>query len=264
MIYYEHRTTKIRQGPPRLVTRDELDQRRGFRSVYGWPQEAADHVRNTGLSSGLKWFSVYSDDLLLDFDDQPAAADRAGSWLHENGIAYTMWNSGGRSVHFHIPIEPMLGQSVPVSQKQFVAATFPGADLAFYHAAGMYRLPFTAHEKNPGQYKRPIIAYHPWPTGHERPLVIPMINQPMFRPSASGGSSRDPADLDAILTHMLFKTVHEGEGRNKHAFNMAKILKDLGHDYARALDTVEAWSDGFASPPIGRTELEATVRSAYR
>lgn len=258
MIYYEHRTTKIRQGPPRLVTRDELDQRRGFRSVYGWPEAAANHVRTTGSSAGLKWFPVYSDDLLLDFDDQPAAADRAVSWCLASGVAFSAWKSGGRSVHLHISIQSMLGQSVPFSQKQFVAATFPGADLAFYHAAGMYRLPGTAHEKNPGCYKELIERWDgiAW--------EIPMINQPMFRPSASGGSSRDPADLDAILTHMLFKIVHEGEGRNKHAFNMAKILKDLGHDYARALDVVEEWSTGFASPPIGRAELEATVRSAYR
>lgn len=258
MIYYEHRTTKIRQGPPRLVTRDELDQRRGFRSVYGWPIEAADHVRTTGSSAGLKWFPVYSDDLLLDFDDNPGGTQAALDCLAAAGIGYSWWDSGGRSNHFHIPIEPMLGQSVPFSQKQFVAARFPGADLAFYHAAGMYRLPGTAHEKNQGQYKT---------LNEQVPgkiLRIPMISQPMFRPSASGGSSRDPADLDAILTHMLFKTVHEGEGRNKHAFNMAKILKDLGHDYARALDVVEEWSLGFASPPVGRAELEATVRSAYR
>jgi hypothetical protein len=258
MIYYEHRPTKIRQGPPRLVTREELDQRRGFRSVYGWPTEAADHVRTTGSSAGLKWFPVYSDELLLDFDDRPHDANVAITLMAEYGYAFSWWESGGRSVHLHIKIEPMLGSNVPASQKQFVAATFPGADLAFYHAAGMYRLPGTAHEKNPGHYKRMVEEFR------GRPLAIPLINQPLFRPSASGGSQRDPADLDAILTHMLFKTVHEGEGRNKHAYNMAKLLKDLGHDYARALDVVEGWSGDFAVPPISRTELEATVRSAYR
>jgi hypothetical protein len=231
--------------------------------VYGWPNAAADHVRTTGSSAGLKWFPVYSDELLLDFDDQPEAAKAAYSWLVARGHNFEEWDSGGRSVHFHIPIEPMFGPSVPASQKVFVAANFPGADLAFYHAAGMYRLPGTAHEKNPGQYKRRIVAYNI--LGGALPLVIPMINQPLFRPSsATGGSQRGPADLDAILTHMLFKTVHEGEGRNKHAYNMAKLLKDLGHDYDRALETVEGWSGDFAVPPISRTELEATVRSAYR
>lgn len=256
--YYEHRPTKIRQGPPRLVTREELDQRRGFRSVYGWPEDAANHVRTTGSSAGLKWFPVYSDELLLDFDDAPEAADRAVSWALDSGVAYSVWKSGGRSIHLHIKVQPMLGQSVPHSQKQFVAATFPGADLAFYHAAGMYRLPGTAHEKNPGCYKELIEKWDgiAWP--------IPLINQPLFRPSASRGSQRDPADLDAILTHMLFKTVHEGEGRNKHAYNMAKLLKDLGHDYDRALEVVANWSDDFAVPPIDGTELSATVRSAYR
>lgn len=258
MIYYEHRPTKIRQGPPRLVTREELDQRRGFRSVYGWPTEAADHVRTTGSSAGLKWFAVYSDELLLDFDDSPEAANRAEDWLLRHEISFSVWSSGGRSVHFHIDIEPILGPAVPHSQKKFVAATFPGADLAFYHAAGMYRLPGTAHEKNPGWYKELRRAN----SGYL--LAVPMISQPLFRPSATGGSQRDPADLDAILTHMLFKTVYEGQGRNKHAYNMAKLLKDLGHDYERALEVVANWSDDFAVPPIDGAELSATVQSAYR
>ena len=255
---YEIRTTKIRQGPVRLVTREDLDQRRGYRSVYGFPPEAVAHVQATRSTAGLKWFPVYSDELLLDFDDNPEAAIRAIKRCRDNNLSFSWWNSGGRSAHLHIQAVPALGQAVPASHKEFVSIEFPGADLAFYHAAGMYRLPGTAHEKNPGQYKELVERWD------GRPLDIPLISSPMFKPGAAATGSKDAAELDLILTHMMFQTLSEGEGRNKHAFKMAKLARETGRDFEGALDAVALWSSTCAQPPLDRAELEATVRSAFR
>jgi len=258
MIQYEHRSTKIRQGPPKLTAHANLELLRGFRSVYGWPADAAQHVMSTRSSAGLKYFAVYSNELLLDFDDQPEAAAQCEQWLLDNNHTYTMWNSGGRSIHFHIRCCDMEGTTVPQSQKAFVARQFPKADLSFYHAAGMYRLPGTAHEKNPGRYKV-MLSHH-----YGVPLDIPLLSSmPVFR-SAAVDSDTDKQECERLLTVMMFKVISEGEGRNQHAYKLAKIAQDCGYDYDRALEIVAAWSDTCAHPGLGVDELETTVRSAYR
>lgn len=257
-ILYEHRVGKIRHGTPKLLTSIGLEMCRGFRSVYGWPEEAVAHILQTRSTAGLKYFAVYADDLLLDFDNNQAAADAAQAWLLANNITHTMWDSGGRSVHFHIKIQPMLGRMVPASHKKFVAATFPGADLSFYHAAGMYRLPFTAHEKNPGRYKEM--------TGHlyKYTLDIPLLPETPIFAAAAVLDIDDRAGTEQLLTYMMFKIVNEGDGRNHHAYKLTKIAKDLGYDFETAMDIVETWSDSCAQPCLEPAELETTVRSAYR
>lgn len=257
MIQYEYRSTKIRQGPPKLTTHANLDLLRGFRSVYGWPDETAQHVISTGSTAGLKYFPVYSNELLLDFDDQPEAAAECEGWLLRNNHTHSMWESGGRSVHFHIRCCDMEGISVPYSQRMFVSTTFPKADLSFYHAAGMYRLPGTAHEKNPGRYKV-MLSNH-----YGLPLDIPMlVRPPVFKQAVDSDSGGQ--DKEMLLTTMMFKVISEGEGRNHHAFKLAKVAQDCGYDYDRALEIVEAWSSTCAQPSLDAGELEATVRSAYR
>lgn len=258
MIQYEYRSTKIRQGPPKLTSHASLDMLRGFRSVYGWPEETANHVKSAGSTAGLKYFPVYSNELLLDFDDQPEAAEQCKQWLIDHNCTYTMWDSGGRSVHFHIRVCDMEGAAVPYSQRVFVAATFPKADLSFYHAAGMYRLPGTAHEKNPGRYK--VMLGH----NYGVPLDVPMLTPPPVFRSAVSKTDMDRQECERLLTVMMFKQLSEGEGRNQHAYKLAKIAQDCGYDYDRALEIIQAWSDTCAHPSLGEDELTTTVRSAYR
>jgi hypothetical protein len=258
MILYEHRVTKVRRGAPKLVTEAALEACRGFRSVYGWPEDAVKYVLDTGRTAGLKYFDVFSNVLLLDFDNNPEAASSAQRYLLDNKYTHTMWDSGGRSIHFHIKIEPMQGRMVPPSQKAFVSNNFPGADLSFYNASGMYRLPNTAHEKNPGRYKQMI--------GHcyGKTMLVPTREMTPLFASAKIVEEEDKSGLDSLLTYMMFVCVSEGDGRNNHAFKIAKICRDLGYEIENAMDIVETWSSGCANPSLEHGEVETTVRSAYR
>jgi hypothetical protein len=122
----------------------------------------------------------------------------------------------------------------------------------------MYRLPNTAHEKNPGKYKEMISHLY------GKTLKVPLLPvTPLFTaPKQIEPGDRD--SLDSLLMYMMFVNVNQGDGRNNHAFKIAKICRDLDYEIEDAMDVVATWSNLCAQPSLEDGEIETTVRSAYR
>lgn len=259
-ILYEVRGNKIRKSTILLVPKSELSNYRGFRSVFGFPNETAEIVLSQNSTRNIGNLATYSNDMLLDFDSNEAAADGAAEWLVNAGIDFEVWHSGGRSVHIHIETIPMQGLGVPFKHKKFIATFFGGADLSFYHAAGMYRLPGTLHEKNLGNYKR--IQYY----SAGIPLDIGQYMQEFsFEPSYTDvqNSSKEQVDMEKMLTYQMFRYVGEG-GRNRHVYIMSRLCIDLGYDIMYTTEVVKAWNDTLCNPPLSDQEIGITVSSAYQ
>jgi hypothetical protein len=215
-VRFEFRSGKVRIGPPVYVTYGELQGLQGYQSQFGVPVAQARANTEAGQTKGAK-YAVYSDILLVDFDD---CLDRANSFdarLRHGGIAFIRAVSGGRSDHFHIAIEPMFGPDVPYSCKLWVAANAPGADLSVYHRNGMFRLFGTRHEKT-GRIKEL--------TGSNQGsrLTIPYHEE---EPHVSWGTSH-VSDLEAALGYALSLLQSEpGVGaRHQALWSFARSLAD--------------------------------------
>lgn len=145
-VVFEFRPFVGRSGGLVFVPFHTLLGLEGFQSVFGVSLDTARDLYRLGSRAGFCG-EVYCDVLLVDFDDVPEQAKAAEELFENDGIAFLKYNSGNRSIHFHVPIVPMTGEGVPFSVRSWVASNLPGADLSFYHHQGMFRLPGTIHLK---------------------------------------------------------------------------------------------------------------------
>ncbi len=252
MVVYEVRNRLMRSGPPVLVPYEELSQYTGFRSVYGYGPEAAGQIREQGHTANLTGLPVYSHMLLVDFDDQPEAGYAMANALKD--YDWVLFDSGGRSLHLHVLIEPMEGSDVPQLQKQWMRERFHKADMSIYKTAGIYRLPGTQHEAT-GRMKH-VIKYN-------EPGKLLKIEATL--PEAPKVTFSSDEDLDTMLMRLMDTDISKGTvGRNNHIYKIARVGQRLGLAMEDSFKMAMQWNQDKCYPALERSGIEATVRSAYR
>ena len=256
MIKYEYRSTGRRTSKPKLLKNYEFRGLAGFRSLFGFSKEAIDHIEYTQATRGVGKFPLYMDTLILDFDDNPLAQEKAKEWLEEKGYGYTTYTTGNRGEHIHIPIEPMQQIGLAPLVKSIVQKLFPGADESIYKPTGVIRLPGTYHSKTGSKMcklndikgtKLRIINYKP----------------EGFAPIPYGLKEQNPEQLEAWLIRDLHKYVGDG-GRNNHLFHICATAIRLGYPFETTEELARSWNETYASPSIREGEFFATLKSAYK
>lgn len=247
--WVEIRAAVRRTGVPRLVPLAEVDQHTGFRSTFAYDADTAQRIRDQGSTGGLRHCPVYADTLFMDFDGhQP---DEFREWLAGSGLAYEEYDSGNRSVHFHIPLLPVFGPWVPRACKLWVKRRAPTADVSFYHPAGMYRLPGTYHPKQPGRCKMLV--------GHKSGDIL-ALTQP-------AAETYTPRHADETTPERFFTTLMQavGEGqRRPRAWLLATMAAECGLEFNEAVDHLLWWNSRLVLPPHAEDTIVQQVTSAYR
>lgn len=250
MHYIEIRPTLKRGGAPKLVPMEDQAKYTGFRSVYAFPLEVAEYIKDANSTRFMQGIDVYSDTLFMDFDDCDPIEFR--QWLKDSNIAYEEWDSGNRSVHFHIQIEPMEGPDVPSSQRAWVKKHAPQADVSFYHPTGIYRLPRTYHSKNPGHCKTLVEL------NSGIPLKIPVTT----RTIAPVPTAQDTGNQEEFFTALLQKQT--SGHRRPHLWLLATLAAESGITYERAVEYLQWHNSNFAAPPHDEAVISQQAESAYR
>ncbi len=133
-----------------------LSKMRGFRSMYMFPKDAVDFMMKNDSVGGITRYPVYSDTLFVDFDSGDGSSEAFEAILQSQKYAYTLYNSGKKGVHFHVPIDPMFHTDVPHSQRIWMASLgLASVDLSIYRHTGLFRLPGTIH-KDTGRKKEMV------------------------------------------------------------------------------------------------------------
>jgi hypothetical protein len=249
MYYIEIRSTVRRTGKPKLILLADQHKHTGFRSVYAYTAEVAEEIMADGGTKFMRGTPVYSDTLFMDFDDHDPTEFR--ELLISNGVAFEEWDSGNRSVHFHVPIVPMYGPHVPNSQRAWVKKHAPTADISFYHPAGQYRLPNTYHAKAAGKCKR-LVAEHEGAT-----LQIDMIE-----PSKMSSFSVTEGNEEDFFANLLVK--QESGHRRPHIWLLATMAAESGVAFDTAVDCIRWWNDKFCIPSHEDEVIVKQTESAYR
>jgi hypothetical protein len=251
----EIRTTVIRNGTPRLVPYKDKGKYTGFTSVYGFLEDAADQINRSGSTKNISRLPVYSDVLYVDFDNQDEAAKEMESMLRDRNISFSMYHSGGRSIHFHVDIEPMAGVNVPDSQKYWMQENAPLADMSIYRHTGMYRLPFTFHAKYPGKQKKLL--------GCNEGAKLKIENRPIVKVSmVDTDENMSAKEHYKILGRLLHMPAAEGD-RHRHALKIVTACKHSGESDDDARRLVGMWNKDACSPPKADWELDKIVRWVY-
>lgn len=242
MTYYiEIRQTTYRLEGVKLVPLENKHAYTGFRSVYAYTEDTKNNIELRGNTRELK-DPVYSDELLLDFDDNKQAADELAMWLTCQGYTHSKWFSGNRSIHIHVDIEPMFGVDVPTQQKQWVSKHAPKADTSFYHHCGVYRLPWTWHEKNLGNRKEKINAFVGTKLCINENVSNILKSSPKFQET-----KKSKKELTQMLHSLYFRQVGAGE-RRPTIFKLVTIMSDLDYSYEKIIDNILDFNINYCIP----------------
>ena len=169
---FEYRVASLTRNlgrPPVFVhNRDLIARGFQFASVYSVREEDARAISQTaGTAAGFKGV-IWSQRLWIDFDET-APADRAESFLKQEGLDYVSYDTGNRGRHFGILRHNGPSHTLPAQDKLWAKEFMPGCDLGLYWHLHLLRLPGATHEKT-GRKK---VCIGRFPTG--KALILPPI-----------------------------------------------------------------------------------------
>jgi len=252
--------------PPVLVELDSQTEYVGFRSVYAYPASTKEWIENNwsdkwqhkGSTVGLaaSKMPVFSERLFVDFDENPIEdGKKLTKMLREMGIGYSVWSTGGRSIHVHIFCEPKQDWRVPVSQKLWIGswAASVGArvDLSIYHAAGLYRLPGTIHSKS-GKEKELLDINRAGLLNYE--LVDDVTAKPSVAPTEAGEALR------SLWRQALQEDV---ASRHFHIFKLTSQADRLGLSPSY-IEEICTWWNSRIKNPLDREEVLKKIYQTIR
>jgi hypothetical protein len=257
--FFEIRQTVQRMSREvHLFAGDELENKYGFVSVYGFDAALTALIRDRQSTRDLKDFPVYSETLYVDFDSNDGL-DEFLAALRDEHYTYELWSTGNRGAHVHIPIVPMYGKTVPDSQREWVlsiATPTAAVDTTIYRHAAMIRLPDTFSEKNAGHSKH-LINRHVGSRKAEIPLLPP--RPPVSLPSLDSG---EPADR--AVFYAMYQCSQGEPGRRNFIWRFGATAAEAGIPLDEALDAAMAWGARRCDPPLPPAVVEEHFTSGYR
>lgn len=257
MTYYvEWRRTVRRVGPLKFVALDQLEGRAGFRGCYGFPKAAAEHLQSLGRTAKLRGVPVYADTLFVDYDSDDGPEEFEET-LRGLGLAFEIWHTGRRGVHFHIPHEPIFGSDTPQRHKAWVTDHAQGDwDPTIYRPAAVIRLPGTWHEKNPGHRKQLVTRQDGARLKLPSPLRVP-AELATERPTGTATGT------SATFWGMVH-SVRKEPGRRFRAYAIAATGAEAGMDEQVVWDALVWWAQNMTEPRLDvDAELERIFRNGY-
>jgi hypothetical protein len=110
-------------------------------------KEAVDTLQDQGNASGMSRFEAWSDTLFIDIDNDPDAVTSFREYFRNQNTTYSMWESGGKGVHFHLPTPLYHHRHMPSIHAKLVAESGIRCDTSLYRHNSLFRLPGTTHQK---------------------------------------------------------------------------------------------------------------------
>jgi len=232
MVTYEWRTTLYRpkDEAPKLSTTPIADS--NFRSVYGYPPPAAEHITAQGNVRGLYDFAVQSSTLFIDVDEDDHL-DEIEKIVAGLGVGYSVWRSGNRGLHFHIDMKSYTSKHLPYSQKKFIESLglADKVDLTLYRHHSIFRVPGAVHQET-GKVKT-LIREVAGPV-----LEIQIVEEPI--PEYTTLETGDSVSVARFRRNLLQK---RGVGqRHNHLYILFQSGIKAGHDADTVLEWMYWWN----------------------
>lgn len=250
--YFVLATPTVQRTKVVFVPVGDIHKFHGFRSVYLFARSEVDEIERQGHMRRISHLPVHAVELFVDFDNQRAAAERFRVYLLAQNVMFNEYDSGRRSVHFHIMTQPISGPNVPYSQLMWMRRHAQAFDTTIYRHTGLFRLPGTYHEKAPGQRKTMVGTYGRYP------LYIPLVERRLIPVPAILNTHEAATKLVRAST----REQSEG-GRRVHAWYLAAMAHDAGKDRHETYDIVLTWNQQYAIPPLDEAVVIAKVDEAF-
>lgn len=261
MNYYLLTGTVNKRDGFKFVPVDSSEAQVGqkFRSWCAYPEETKKFIENQKGTRRISHLPVYMEELLIDFDNDPKASEMCEAWLCLHEIAFAVYESGNRSEHFHIAINPIEGCGVPGVVKDWVLNHFPKADVSYMTHTGLFRQAGLWHEKNPGHRKKLLRKY----SGVA--LDIKYDESKVKKTVSKKEVDKDEKFRKARrkFRWALRQNVGEG-GRRTMLWYLAAMGFDYGLDISEVFELAIKWNEKKCSPPLDPDWIVLTVESAFK
>ncbi len=227
----------------------------GYCSLYYFLQHDAEKIMRAGSSKGLNQYPVFTNRLVMDFDngDDTIWDDLSKIW--DLGAPFRMYTSGGKGYHVEIHTEFMKGTHIPHSHKCFVEELGVHVDFGLYRHDRLLSNPGRVHPKT--GLKKKIIFEVPHGKPLKIPEVIPVKKTPVIESNDSHMLRQGIGRLNSALA------LEPGIGdRHMLLWGVAKDLKLSGLDFETVLDLMLAVNNAWSTPKEPG-EVEAAVSQAF-
>jgi len=255
MIWYLEHAIEPPKRAGNFFPREDVLKMTGFRSVYALSQPDALTVRKQGNSRGIGRFPVFSQELLLDFDNgYDEECKKAVQWAKDHDVSYSLYESGKKGMHLEMLAVPKYSVHVPHSQQMFVQNVMKvQADESLYRPASLYRLPGTKHQTTGRPKKRvesrcgnAIIDYE-------------IVEKRMKFDLKGVGEAHQLAFALDLVSRRLTTPPVRGR-RYQSMWAMAKQLKDAGCSATVILELVLKVNESWGSDAKEASEIERLMR----
>lgn len=252
---YEWAKTKLNRVC-NLLTKEELADKTGYRSVYGFDDVACSYFLEIGRVKDSRGFNVFADEILIDFDDALEDAEKFYHILLEMGISFDVYDSGGRSIHYHIPHQEIWSPNLPRSHKTWVQQFNLKADLSIYQHGRIFRLPGTIHEKT---YRKKALLES---IKTDKILNLDLVESPIIVNTTINDNEGIFA-LNSLLDRVCNKPPENGN-RNNTFFILACTLADGGFSKMFCYELLVKINNELLEEPLPSSELEVLINNVYK
>lgn len=233
----------------------------GYCSLYMFRHEDILPYRAAASSKGLNQIPVFASRLWIDIDRESDLeqarkdADVVRRKLEEMGLAFSVWDSGGKGYHICIKTVDMFGPHVPASHAAWVEKNCPvKADMSLYQHGRIFSNPGRVHEKT-GRTKHKVYEHN------GNLLDVPAIDWAPPAPMEVE-SATDKARMGlARCARLLLDEPAEGN-RHTAIWSTAGLLAEGGMD----LDTtirIMVWMNSHWKNPKDAEAVSHAVRQAF-
>lgn len=240
----------------KFVPVNQIHLHTGFRSICQYTEEQVNEAYSAGTIKALEDTEVLCDQMFLDFDNSPLNALIFEAWCQDNCYQYEKYDSGSRSIHFHVDIVTIDARCAPASIKAFLIKEFGEGfcDISFYHYAGLYRLPGTVHKKT-GR-KKELIS-----TGGFFALDIPLIEKTKF-----GQLNLDICNFEwALINYINYIKAPPTEGnRSLTLWRTAKMFAESEVSYPVAEELITIMNNSWGRMSKPQQKVDSQVSFAYK
>lgn len=193
----------------------------GFATVYLYDKSAIDFINKYSAIKGYAATNpvVYSEVFYVDFDDCEEEARNFYKYLVNEGIWFKVYNSGGRSIHFHIRRVEQHSSNLPYSDRKWIESIAPKADMSLYQATRVFRMEGTLHHRT-GKKKVLIEEVK------GRPLEVPILIKPSYTYESSDTTNYKRVFDDSIIYQSIMGFV--AGSREQNIFQVITHLKEYG------------------------------------
>jgi hypothetical protein len=253
-VYYEFaHTVKDRVG--RCLTLEEGKDFKGFRSIFGFSKAVAEHFESQKRVINLKSFPLYADTLFIDVDDDLKAAEDAYYTLINLGVGFEVFDSGGRSIHFHIAHSPIEGYDLAYTHKRFILSNNIRCDMSIFEEGRIFRLEGTVHLRT---FKpKVLLETVPGNLLHLERLEPPPKSYESF------GAAEGLADMVLTLSSVLDNGIQRG--RNAHAtfFRITAALAHAGFSAEFALELLNRVNETLVDDPANEADFNKSISNIF-